>query len=298
METKNTLAQWIDGQSDFPEDIQAREIYENIKHYSAQLEAPRLDKAKVFEHIKSARASKTKNISTPKPYILKIAAILVLAIGVLVLLKEFTLTDYKTQVAQTQTIHLPDQSKVLLQPGSSLSYNAYFWFLDREVKLEGEAYFEVAKGETFTVKTANGKVKVLGTKFNVKTFHDELQVMCYEGRVEVSQNSLAEVITPNEVIVLNRGKIKSKETLQLNKSPSTSSYYQIINSNFDTLIKDVERYYGVDINSKQIETNKSFTGQLPKNDVKKALDIISKTYQVRYNTINENNFIFVGDEGY
>ena len=296
METKNTLAQWIDGQSDFPEDIQAREIYENIKHYSAQLEAPRLDKAKIFEHIKSARASKTKNISTPKPYILKIAAILVLAIGVLVLLKEFTLTDYKTQVAQTQTFQLPDRSKVLLQPGSSLSYNAYFWFLDREVKLEGEAYFEVAKGETFTVKTANGKVKVLGTKFNVKTFSDELQVVCYEGRVEVSQNNLSDVITPNEFIVLSGGEI-SKETLQLKELPSTSGYFQIINSNFDILIKDVERYYGVDINSKQIETNKSFTGQLPKNDVKKALDIISKTYQLRYNTINENNFIFVGDEG-
>ncbi|MBS3737430.1 FecR family protein [Mesohalobacter halotolerans] len=297
METKNTLAQWIDGQSDFPEDIQAREIYENIKHYSAQLEAPTFEKVKVFKTIKNTRASKTQTRPSIKSYAFKIAAILVLAAGLLVFLKAITKAEFTTKVAQSQTIQLPDQSNVLLQPGSSLSYNDYFWFLNREVKLEGEAFFEVAKGETFTVKTANGEVKVLGTKFNVKTFHDELQVMCYEGRVEVSQNNLSDVITPNEFIVLSGGEI-SKETLQLKELPSKSGYFQIINSNFDILIKDVERYYGVDINSKQIETNKSFTGQLPKNDVKKALDIISKTYQVRYNTINENNFIFVGDEGY
>lgn len=297
MKTTNNLAQWIDGQSDFPDDVDGRQVYENIKLYSAQLEAPSLDKAKVFEHIKSARASKTKNTSKLKPYILKIAAILVLAIGVLVLLKEFTLTDYKSQVAQTQTIQLPDQSKVLLQPGSSLSYNSYFWFIDREVKLEGEAFFEVAKGKTFTVNTPQGNVKVLGTKFNVNTFSNQLQVMCYEGRVEVSQNSLSDVITPNEFIVLSGGEIRSKELLQLKELPSTSGYYQIINSNFDALIKDVERYYGVEINTNQIKTDKNFTGQLPKNNIDKALDIISKTYQLQYKSVNKNSFIFVGNEG-
>ncbi|RRO15945.1 FecR family protein [Flavobacteriaceae bacterium 14752] len=295
MKTTNTLAQWIDGQSDFPDDVADREVYENIKHYSAQIEAPTLDKTKVFENIKKVQGSKK---STIKPFVFKIAAILVLAIGLLVLLKEFTVSSHKTLTAQTQSIQLPDQSEVLLQPGSSLSYNQYFWFLDREVTLQGEAFFEVAKGKTFTVNTHHGKVKVLGTKFNVKSFNDELHVVCYEGRVEVSQNNVSEVITPNEFIVLSGGEFTIKDSIQLKELPSTSGYYQIINSNFDTLIKDVERYYGVEINSKQIKTDKNFTGKLPKSNIDKTLDIISKTYQLQYKSINENNFIFVGDEGH
>jgi len=297
MKTTNTLAQWIDGQSDFPDHLDGREVYENIKHFSKQLEAPSLDKAKVFENIKNSQLDKTNTTFTIKPYLLRIAAVLVLAVGVLVLLKEYSITHYTTPIAQSQGVQLPDNSEVLLQPGSSLSYNSLFWFFDREVTLDGEAFFEVAKGKTFTVNTPHGNVKVLGTKFNVKTFNDELSVVCYEGRVEVLQNNLSEVITPNEFIVLSGGEI-SKETLQLNELPSTSGYYQIINSNFDALVKDVERYYGVEINFNQIQTDKNFTGQLPKNNIIKALDIISKTYQLQYKTINENSFIFVGNEGH
>ncbi len=296
MKTTNNLAQWIDGQSDFPENVEGREIYENIKHYSRQLEAPTLDKTKVFDNIKKAQDSKTKTTAI-KPIIFKIAAILVLAIGLLVLLKEFTVSTTKTLTAQTELVQLPDQSEVLLQPSSSLSYNSYFWFLDREVTLQGEAFFEVAKGKTFTVNTHHGKVKVLGTKFNVKSFNDELSVVCYEGRVEVSQDNVSKEITANQFIVVKNSEIESLDAIQLEELPTTSGYYQIINSNFDALIKDVERYYGVEINYKQIKTDKNFTGQLPKNNIIKALDIISKTYQLQYKTVNENNFIFVGDEG-
>lgn len=292
----NNLAQWIDGQTDFPENQKGQDTFEKIKHYSAQLVAPELDKQNVFENILKARETKSTTTTSIKTYVLRIAAILILLIGVLAFLKEFTLSTYKTITAQSQIVQLPDDSKVLLQPGSNLSYNAYFWFLDREVTLQGEAFFEVEKGETFSVSTPNGDVKVLGTKFNVNSFNDELNVVCYEGRVEVSQDKITEVITSDQFIVIKQGKLENLEAIQLKELPTTSQYYQIIDSNFEKVITDIERYYGANIKTGSIKTEKNFTGQLPKNNINKALDIISKTYQLHYKTIDENNFIFVGDD--
>ena len=294
MNTNTTLDQWIDGQASFPEDEKGQEIYEKIKFYSAQLEAPKLNKSKVFGNIKNAQKIQSK--PKLKTYLFRIAAILVLAIGLLALLKTFTLSSYQTLANQSEVINLPDDSEVLIQAGSTLSYNPYFWFLDREVELEGEAFFDVAKGKIFTVDTPNGKVKVLGTKFNVKTFNDKLSVVCYEGRVEVSQNKISEVITKNQFIEIKNDKVEKKSKINLNQNPSTSEYYQIINLSFSELIKDIERYFDVKIDTANIETNKNFTGQIPKNDIKKALNIVSKTYQLKYQTTNENNYIFVSNE--
>ncbi len=76
-------------------------------------------------------------------------------------------------------VNLPDASKITLQKNTRVGYKKYSWPFNREVTLEGEAFFEVAKGETFTVTTSNGSVKVLGTSFNVNTKNDLLLISCY-----------------------------------------------------------------------------------------------------------------------
>jgi len=295
MNSKNTLDQWIDGKSDFPEDTDGRETFEKIKLYSAQLEAPTFNKVTVFENIKKAKTLKSESSSKSYGFILKIAAILVLAFGVLAFFHQMSWQTTQTAFAQTKTIVLPDESQVLLQPGSELSYNSLTWFLTREVELEGEAFFEVKKGETFSVKTDVGQVKVLGTKFNVKSTAQKLNVVCYEGRVKVSQNKTTEIIGANEFVVMKDNAIINKNKIVMNKLPTETSYFHIIDEEFDELVEDVERYYDVKINIENIDEAQHFSGKLPKNNIEKALEIISKTYQLQYNTINKNNYIFVVD---
>lgn len=295
MKFKNTLSQWIDGKSEFPENQEGKETFEKIKFYSAQLQAPDFDKKGVYEKIKIANEQKINHRHSNYTFLLKIAAIFIIAFGVLTYLYQSNSFTYQTSLAETQSLNLPDNSQVLLQPGSTLNYNAFTWFLNRNVNLSGEAFFDVEKGKTFSVKTNTGEVEVLGTKFNVKTTSDKLNVVCYEGRVKVSQNQVSEIINLNEYVIIKDNKVLKKNSITLNNLPTQTKYFQIVDNEFGELIKDVERYYGININTENLRISKHFTGKLPKNDVKKALEIISKTFQLKLKTTNENNYIFVED---
>ncbi|NHF59190.1 FecR domain-containing protein [Flavobacteriaceae bacterium TP-CH-4] len=79
---------------------------------------------------------------------------------------------------------LPDGSLILVNHYTLLSYDENF--TPRKVTLEGEAFFEVAKGESdFVVSTKNGTVWVKGTEFNVKTAADQLEVDVKSGWVKL-----------------------------------------------------------------------------------------------------------------
>jgi len=94
-----------------------------------------------------------------------------------------------TTLGQEQKeVLLPDGSKVWLNGNSSLEYDPVFE--ERMVKLEGEAYFDVASisDRTFSISSGNVTTKVLGTVFNVRAYPEEasVEVTVEEGLVEVS----------------------------------------------------------------------------------------------------------------
>lgn len=102
---------------------------------------------------------------------------------------------YKVKVAygSKTTIELPDSSVVVLNSGSSLSYPEKFETGSRTVMLNGEAFFEVKKNthRPFYVKTKDITIRVLGTKFNVKSYPDEIttETTLVSGKVEILKNS-------------------------------------------------------------------------------------------------------------
>jgi len=85
---------------------------------------------------------------------------------------------------------LADGTKVWLNSGSALQFPTCFTGDQREVKLSGEAFFEVAKNENlpFQVKAKDLNIEVLGTSFNVVSYDDEKQteVILVEGKVRLS----------------------------------------------------------------------------------------------------------------
>lgn len=102
-----------------------------------------------------------------------------------------------------QTIELPDGSRVTLNRNAVLRYPARFGTGQREVSLEGEAYFEIVSDldHKFEVKTAQAVVTVLGTKFNVDaSIPGSAQVHVAEGRVAVARRLL-----PTQPVLLVKG---------------------------------------------------------------------------------------------
>ena len=149
------------------------------------------------ENVKSS--VKTMIFSLPK-----IAAVILIAFGLGIMAQYLSLkflgsTDLVAQqeiivpLGSKSKIKLPDGTMVTLNAGSKLTYKTNFGRANREVWLEGEGYFSVAKDKkrTFIVKTGHLNIKALGTEFNVKAYPDEktIQTTLVEGSVQIEKTS-------------------------------------------------------------------------------------------------------------
>lgn len=107
-----------------------------------------------------------------------------------------------TGIGEQKTISLSDGSQVILNSKSQLAYPKKFHVDSREVKLTGEAFFEVSKNpeKPFRVQMQDFDVQVLGTSFNIKSYPADAtySVSVKTGRVAVSNKD-------QEEIILNRG---------------------------------------------------------------------------------------------
>lgn len=116
------------------------------------------------------------------PWWLSVAASCLVLLGVFWILRDSGETVVATDVVRS--IELPDHSTVALRPGAQLEYAPRKFAGERTLRLDGSAFFKVAKGEQFTVETSLGEVVVIGTAFSVRS-DSVFAVECYEGEVEV-----------------------------------------------------------------------------------------------------------------
>lgn len=137
------------------------------------------------------------------------AAVLTLVFGTLLYKSWHNAPTWQTVVvsnAEQRKVELPDGSWVTLNSGSSLEYPLKFDAAEREVKLAGEGFFEVARDTVhpFLVNTANAQIKVLGTKFSVWSRQAETRVIVREGRValrEEQEPRTAVELTANQMSI-------------------------------------------------------------------------------------------------
>ena len=117
--------------------------------------------------------------------------------------------EIKVPAGSRTNIVLPDGTEVSLNAGSVLRYHRGFGIRERNVTLDGEGYFKVAKNAEvpFFVKTNDVQVQVVGTVFNVRAYDDDNYVMVslLEGRVNLSAsaNSVMKLF-PNEQALYNK----------------------------------------------------------------------------------------------
>ncbi|MGB5849263.1 MAG: FecR domain-containing protein [Ignavibacteriaceae bacterium] len=146
--------------------------------------------------------------------LLRYAAVFLLVISITFLYYLFSvrggdvdLVEWKTVTvdnSKQSSLTLKDGTKLFLDSGSRLQIPDNFGIGSREVKLEGEAYFEVAPDpeKPFSVYSANAVVSVLGTKFNVRAWEEsgKTEVAVAEGKVSFGVDN-----EPKKQIILNKG---------------------------------------------------------------------------------------------
>ena len=92
-----------------------------------------------------------------------------------------------TAPGQSKSFALADGSQVILRGGSSLTWSKGFGTENRNLQLSGEAYFEVSSAEVpFVIDAGSGQIRVLGTRFIVRTRDNHLKVSVMEGQVQLT----------------------------------------------------------------------------------------------------------------
>lgn len=289
MENEKEILRWLNGElsSQEIEDLKKSEgfeLLEKIAHYTSNLETPKVDAQAALDQFKNRNISKneTKVRKLNFTTFYRVAAILVVLLTSAYFLFFNNVTSFETQIAQTKSVTLPDSSEVILNSASKLSFNEKKWADKRALTLEGEAFFKVQKGQTFSVNTTAGVVTVLGTQFNVKERKNYFEVNCYEGLVSVTYN--------NETIKLPRGKtfqvingiIENVEDFNA-QNPSwiqqESSFNKIP---LDQVIAELERQYDIKIKVEGVDTSKLFTGSFTHTDKEIALQAVTIPLKLSY----------------
>lgn len=157
---------------------------------------------------------------------------------------------------KTSEVLLSDGTKVFLNAGSRLIYPENFTGKNREVFLEGEAFFEVKRDQShpFTVQVEDIRIKVLGTKFNISAYYSDnlIETALAEGKVIIEQNSagLFETgieLVPDQLASFNRTtrKIDIKAVDTDNYTLWTKGILKFESTDLNRIVKQLERYYNI-----------------------------------------------------
>ncbi|OQP63909.1 hypothetical protein A3860_23555 [Niastella vici] len=235
-----------------------------------------------------------------------------------------TVNEIKTDVGTKTTIKLPDGSIAVLNAGSSLSYNKDFGINSREIKLTGEAYFDIRKNPEMPLAVHAGTVDiwVKGTTFNVKAFPKDstIEAALFTGIIELVSHKDPErkiLLRPNEKIVISRSPVEkelnpsSNNTTPVNEEivslgrikpdPVDSSYAEIAwlqnklvfhSELFSQIARDMERRYNVTIKFLDASVSElKFTGSFTNESLVEALDAVKSIVPFHYTIENKTVLI-------
>ena len=171
------------------------------------------------------------------------------------------------------TLTLSDGTKVWLNSQSKIRYPVIFNDITREVYLEGEAYFEVAKDprHPFHVNARNGvNIEVLGTSFNVRSYTDEnaIETVLEEGSVRMSQGKDSVILSPG-----NKATYLPNEPIRLT-TVNTELYtawrhgqYIFMEESVENILKQLSRWYDIEVfYSNEAAKSVVFSGDVRKYD--------------------------------
>jgi len=287
------LADWFDNKisdEDLKQYISEADFlsYQKIKHTLKTFSPENADlesNYKAVQHkIQALKTGKKKVISLWK-YASVAATLLLFMASYFYFSKEINFT---TGFGEKKSIVLSDHSKVILNSKSELTYSNFFTF-NRTLELDGEAFFEVEKGRTFTVQTKAGTIQVLGTQFNVisnsKTF---LEVHCFEGSVTVTSGTSAQILKKGENIRFNNNQIERWTEIHSEKPTWFDFESSFKNTPLKQVFEKINNEYGVEIVfPKEIENTK-FTGTITHKDINTAMQSICIPLRFSYKRLNSN----------
>ena len=311
---KETLYKFFEGNASFEEEVAVKQwMEESTENRQSFLKERKLFDAMLLlgneKVIKAGKKRYSINLSSLRTEFIKIAAVIAITLGGSYLYHQYS---FEKELMATNTISVPagqrinmtltDGTNVWLNARTSLTYPVKFSKKNRQVILDGEAYFEVAKDKTkpFIVQTNKYNVEVLGTKFDVNAYSEtgEFETTLMSGSVRVASTSdPAQKLTlkPNNKVYLQDGELHVSVVDDFNPYRWKEGLICFKNESFTSIMKDFEKYYGLTIQVRNKEVLKYvYTGKFRQTDgIDYALRVLQKDIKFNYQRDDENQIIYI-----
>jgi len=293
------LARWISGELSTEELNEFKKskdyaLLTKINDASQKLESPKFDEQVQFQRLKSKVFNPPKQdkkvIKLVPNWAYAVAASVIITFALFYALTAES--HFKTGFGEQLAVVLPDNSKAQLNSNSTIDFKSFNWKNNRELDLNGEAFFDVEKGKSFKVITEDGVVEVLGTEFNVIARDHYFEVRCQEGKVKVTS------IAANEEIILLPGKavriINNKaERWEYNVNEPNwllgeSTFY---NTPLSQVIIALENQFQINFDASKIDLSERFTGSFTHKNLKLALKTVMIPMDIFYSADSNNKII-------
>lgn len=206
------------------------------------------------------QALRYKHRSTTKAWSYSFASVLLLVIGLTAFSANGwigTFETYTTQKGERQTINLADGSMLELNTDSEVRVHLNHW--QRNVELvRGEVFFQIAHDEQkpFEVRADNGRIRDIGTAFNVYRQAEQVIVAVQEGIVEVETLGKRQLIAGQQLAFNHTGEF---QTLDKVKNTELTAWRQgkmvFHNQSLKTVLVELSRYHNTPIHLQNTELN-------------------------------------------
>ncbi|NGM61555.1 DUF4974 domain-containing protein [Sphingobacterium sp. SGG-5] len=203
-----------------------------------------------------------------------------------------SLMSLSTPKGGTYQVTLPDGTKVWLNAGSTLQYPNRFIGNERLVRLEGEAYFDVAKADArsskpFRITVGGQQVEVTGTQFNVSAYPDEtiIKTTLIEGTVKLRANETDASVTlsPGEQGLFADGKLSKQPVNVLSAMAWKNGDFMFDNEPLESIMKRLGRWYDAEVVYQNAPKNIRLYGIVSRSkNISTVLEILEMTGQVKF----------------
>ena len=303
MKNDEQLHKWVNGnltQEEMevfklrPEYDSLVELYENTEN----LAVPDFDESGMLTQIlqqdkKSALPKKGKRVFLSSWVKYGVAAA-VLLLAAWIFYPNQNAVQFKTAMGERTEGILPDESTFVLNAESELTYNAKTWASERELSLRGEAFFEVKKGSKFKVETPDGAVEVLGTKFNVRSRANALEVTCQSGKVAVInlQGKVIGELLANDALRISAGKDVEKWKISpTGKASWVDGIFRFRNVPLKMVLEELERQFEVRIQTGNIDAQVQVSCNFQNENLELALKTVLSPLGITYEKTTEQIII-------
>ena len=189
----------------------------------------------------------------------------------------------------TYKVALADGTTIWLNADSKLIYPSVFTGSEREVTLEGEAYFEVADDpfRPFVVHAAGQQVHVLGTRFNIQAYGDEEDVVTtlVDGRVAVHVPGDSVLLKQKQQTRWDRvGRLHLETDVDVALAIAwKNGYFRFYKTDIKTIMRELARWYDVTINYAPGLKPMYFGGLIRrKDDISEVLKMLEATNDIHF----------------